>query len=273
MNKSLHIFLVLLSASMIFFSCRTSRHHDLVSPLKEQGPEYLFAQMKKSEFHYTTMSLKFSADIESNNENSSFSGNIYLIKDSLMWISIQKFGLEAVRVLISNDSVKLINRLSKNYFLSNFDKVNDIFKTDFDFDILQSILTGNDFTYYEGDVFKANIDNKLYRLSTLGRRKIKKYVRSEKEYAMVMVEDLWLDPTTFKIVKIALKEIKTQDKRKLECNYSDFLSLNNKLFPQKIEFEISDEKKLKGRISFGRISPDKEESFPFNIPSNYTKSQ
>jgi hypothetical protein len=273
MNKHYAIALLLLFTSLSFFSCKTSRHHELVQPIKEQGPDYLFAQMKKSEFNYKTLSLKFSAEVESNGENNSFSGNIYLVKDSLMWISIQKFGLEAVRLLITNDSAKMINRINKTYFVSNFEKVNELFKTDFDFDILQSVLTGNDFTYYEGDVFKASIELKWYHLSTLGRQKIKKYVKSEKEYSMVLIEDLWLDATTFKIVKTTLKEIKTQDKRKIECNYSEFLTLGDKLFPQKLEFSITDEKKLKGIINFTRISPDKVEDFPFNIPSTYTKSK
>jgi hypothetical protein len=273
MNKIVLISLLIVFSLLTFISCKTSRRHELVVPIKEQGPEYLFEQMKKSEFNYKTISLKFSAEIESNGENSSFSGNIYLIKDSLMWISIQKFGLEAVRVLITTDSAKMINRINKTYFISDFNKLNELFKTDFDFDILQSVLTGNDFTYYEGNVFKANIENKLYHLSTLGRQKIKKYVKSEKEYSMVLIEDLWLDPNTFKIVKTALKEIKTQDRRKIECSYSDFLTIENKLFPQKVEFEITDDKKLKGIISFTRISPDKVETFPFNIPASYTKSK
>jgi len=273
MNKTLPISLLFLLSTLTFFSCKTSRRHELVVPLKEQGPEYLFQQMKKSEFNYKTLSLKFSAEVESNGENSSFSGNIYLIKDSLMWISIQKFGLEAVRVLITTDSAKMMNRINKTYFTSNFDKLNDIFKTDFDFDILQSILTGNDFTYYEGNVFKANIENKLYHLSTPGRQKIKKYVRSDTAYSMVLIEDMFLDPTTFKIVNTTLKELKTQDRRKLDCNYSDFITLENKLFPQKVEFTITDDKKFKGTITFTRISPNKVESFPFSIPESYTKSK
>jgi hypothetical protein len=273
MNKSLTIALLFLLTSLAFFSCKTSRHHELVQPLKEQGPDYLFAQMKKSEFSYKTLSLKFSAEVESNGENSSFSGNIYVVRDSLMWISIQKFGLEAVRLLITIDSAKMINRINKTYFISDFDKVNELFKTDFDFDILQSVLTGNDFTYYEDNVFKATIELKWYHLSTPGRQKIKKYVKSEKEYSMVLIQDLWLDAENFKIVKTTLKEIKTQDRRKIECNYSDFLAFGDKLFPQKVEFEITDEKKLKGTINFTRISPDKVEDFPFNIPASYSKSK
>jgi hypothetical protein len=265
------LFLVLVTLS--FYSCRTSRHHELIVPIKEQGPEYLFNQMQNNEFDYKALSLKFSAEVEMNGQSSSFSGNIYIVKDSLMWISIQKFGLEAIRLLITADSAKMMNRINKTYFVGDFNKINELFKTDFDYDILQSVLTGNDVSYYEGNVFKAGIDNKLYHLSTMGRKKLQKFVKSEKEYSMVLIEDMWLDPNTFKIVKTTLKEIKTQEKRNLQCSYSDFLLLDNKYFPQKITFKITDEKKIKGVISFTRISPDKTESFPFNIPISYTKSK
>jgi hypothetical protein len=90
---------------------------------------------------------------------------------------------------------------------------------------------------------------------------------------MVLIEDMYLDPNTFKIVNTTLKELKTQDRRKLDCNYSNFLTLENKLFPQKVEFVITDDKKFKGTISFTKISPNKIESFPFNIPESYTKSK
>ena len=273
MNKKILIPLVLLGILLVAVSCKTSKRAVMSEPLKEQGPEFLFGKMKQSEFKYTHISLKFNAEVEVNNENTSFSGNVYLVKDSMMWISIQKFGLEAVRLLITVDSAKMINRIKKTYFASNFDKVNELFDTDFDFDILQSIISGNDVAYYENNVFKGGIENKLYHLNTFNRQKLKKYVKSEKEYAMVLIQDLWLDPITFKILKTTLKEIKTQDRRKLECNYSDFVQIENQLFPQKVEFEITDTKKLKGTITFTRISPEKTESFPFNIPKSYTKAQ
>ena len=90
---------------------------------------------------------------------------------------------------------------------------------------------------------------------------------------MVLIQDIWLDPLTFKILKTTLKEIKTQDRRKIDCEYSDFLQIEKQYFPQKVEFIITDTKRLKGIISFTRISPEKTESFPFNIPQSYTKSK
>lgn len=272
MNRKTLTPLLLLLCLLSFVSCKTSKRQVMSVPLKEQGADYLFGQMKKNEFKFNRISLKFSAEVESNNQNSSFSGNVYLVKDSMMWISIQKFGLEAVRVLITPDSAKMINRINKTFFISTFSKVNELFNTDFDFDILQSIISGNDFEYYQNDVFKATIENKLYRLSTIGRQKLKKYVQADTNYSMVLIQDLWLDPQTFKILNTQLKEIKTQDKRKIMCDYSDFLQIDKQMFPQKLDFTIMDEKKLHGAITFTRISPDKTESFPFNIPKTYTES-
>ena len=273
MNKFFYVSALLLMVFVLGLACKTGTHHMMIEPIKDQGADYLFEQMKKNEFSYKRLSLRFGAEVEFNNESNSFSGNIYIVKDSMMWISIQKFGLEAVRVLITADSAKMMNRINKTYFIGDFGKINDLFNTDFDFDILQSVITGNDVCYYENNIFKASLDNKNYRLSTLGRKKLKKFVHSEKENSKVLIQDLWLEPDHFKIINSEMKEVKTQDKRKLKIGYSDFLEIENQRFAQKISFEVVDDKKAKGEITFSRISPERQESAPFTIPKNYEPSK
>lgn len=270
MKISRLIFLLLLILSVIFLSCKNSRKA-LIDPIKEQGPDYLFKMLKKNEFNYSILSLKFNADLTIDHESNSFSGNIYIIKDSMIWLSIQKFGIEAIRLLISNDSVKMINRLQKTYFIGDFTFLNESFNTNFDYDMLQSVITGNDFQYYAGDVFKASIENKQYKLSTVSRQKLKKYLFSEQEYPKILMQDIWLDPKSFKMVKMSMKEVREPNGRKFECLYSDFVFTENQhFFPGIINIFIDDKKKITCSITYTRISPEKEESFPFNIPQNYS---
>lgn len=253
-------------------SCHTHRKV-LNEPLKEQGPEYLFEQLKKNEFNYHCLSLKFDASVTVDGEDNSFSGNLYIVRDSIIWLSIHKFGLEAVRILMDNDTVRMMNRLSKTYFIGDFSVLNSMFKTDFDFDILQAVLTGNDVRYYEDNVFKATVDNRHYRLSTLNRHKLKKYARQEKDAVKVLIQDIWLDPLTFKITRLLLKEFKDVENRKFECEYSDFVSFGEQLFAEKLSFRIVYDKKVDGVITFTRISPEKAETFPFRIPESYTRTR
>lgn len=255
--------------AMFCISCKT-RRQAIVQPLKEQGPEYLFTELKKNELNYRTLSARFNVEALVNNESRSFSGNVVILRDSVIWLTISKFGLEAARFLITTDSAKMINRLNSTYYSGDFSHVTNLFNIDFDFDILQALIIGNDFSYYDNDVFKASVDNRNYKLSTVGRRKLKKHIRQANEEQRVLIQDIWLDPYTFKIVKIMMKEVK-QENRKFESFYSDFQTLEEQLVPYSLKCEIHDEKKIVVNITYTRITINKEENMPFKIPAGYTR--
>lgn len=242
----------------------------IAQPIKEQGPEYLFEQLKKNELKYNSLSLRFNAEAELNNENKSFSGAVNIIRDSVIWLSISKFGLEAARFLITQDSAKMINRLNNTYFVGDFSYVCAMFKIDFDYDMLQSLIIGNDFSYYDNDVFKATIDNREYKLSTVGRRKLKKFVKADNEAQRVLIQDIWLDPETFKIVKVSMKEIK-QENRRFDSFYSGFEMIDEQRFPFNLKVEINDEKKIVVDITFTKATINTVENIPFKIPEGYIR--
>jgi hypothetical protein len=252
-------------------SCKTQRKV-IMEPIREQGPEYLFQQLKKNELQYNSLSIKFTADAEVDNKNTSFSGNLYIVRDSLIWVSVQKFGLEAARLLLTNDTAKMMNRINNTYFIGGFDYVNELFNTDFDFDMIQALVTGNDFRYYTSDQFKATVENKNYKLSTVNRIKLKKFVKHENEAQKVLIQDIWLDPQTFKIEHIQLKEVKNLN-RKFESFYSDFTDLEGQLFPNTIKCEIVEEKKITVMIRFERVTLNKTETASFRIPQSYQKAE
>lgn len=248
-------------------SCSTFRK-SLKEPLKEKGADYLFENLRKSEVHYKWLNAKFSAVMNYNDKKWSFNGVLRVRNDSVIWVSIAPMlGIEVYRILITDDSVKLINRFNKTYIKSNFDEVNSILKAGFDFNMLESLITGNDFSYYDIDKFKAKIDNHEYRLSTVNRQKIKRFVRNSEEYLKILLQDIWVDPETFKILKTSLNEIK--ENRKLNVEYSAFKAINNQIFPEKVEFGLIDKNPIKITIKYQKITFDEPQTFPFKIPSNY----
>ena len=256
-----------LISCFLLLSCNTVRH-TLKEPLKDKGTDYLFNNLRKNEVQYKWLSAKFSAVMNYNDKKLSFTGVLRIRNDSAIWLSIAPvLGIEAERILITVDSVKLIDRFNKTYIKSDFDEVNSLLKSGFDFNMLESLLTGNDFTYYDIDKFKAKIDNNNYRLSTLSRQKIKRYVRNSEESMKILLQDIWVDPETFKILKTNLNEIK--ENRKLEVEYSDFKAVNNQIIPERIEFGLIDKNPIKITIKYQKITFDEPQTFPFRIPSGY----
>ncbi|MCK5838524.1 MAG: DUF4292 domain-containing protein [Bacteroidales bacterium] len=255
----------------LLLSCSTSKKV-IKEPIKEAGPEYLFYQLKKNELKYNWFSAKFSADYIYNKKKTSFSGHLRIRKDSAIWISITPtLGIEMIRMLITPDSVKMVNRIEKTYFLSDFSYFNQFLNNALDFDMMQAFITGNDFAFYENGKFRASVENDQYKLITTGRNKLKKYVKEHEEGIIIPIQNIWLDPDNFKIFKVVIKEI-VVDSRKFEATYSDFEPLENQLFPSRLDYEIqAAENKIFLYVKYSRVAIDKPFNFPFNVSDKYQR--
>jgi hypothetical protein len=241
------------------------------APIKEEGADYLIKKLDENELQFTWFSAKFSTDYENEGQKNSFNGILRIHKDSLIWLSFSPlFGIELFRMEITLDSVKYINRMNHTYFIGDYNYVNTFLHSNIDFDILQSFLIGNDLSLYENSSFKASVDNGGYKLATAERRKLKKFVRSSQEKVRVLIQNLWIDPVTFKITKANVKEIQKPN-MKLEANYSGFEDIGHQLFPDKISFDISADNDIRVSVAFSKISLEGKQIQTFKIPSGYTR--
>lgn len=260
---------LLLLASIFFIGSCSPARKVMKAPIKEEGAEFLFAKLKEKELKFDWFSAKFSAEYTNKGKETSFNGQIRIRKDSLLWISLTPMlGIEAVRLMISQDSVKMINRLNNTFFIGDYEYVNHFLNTNIDFDLLQAFLLGNDLQFYENGKFRATIDRGEYKLSTGERLKLKKFVRNNQENLKIFIQNLWLDPVNFKITHTDVKEIR-RDNIKLESAYTDFEPLGNQLFPRKMSYIIWADNTIKVNVDFSKMTLDIPMQFPFKIPSSY----
>lgn len=268
MNK-LFIYCIIILAITIS-SCKSPRSI-IKAPLKEQGSSFLFKKLTENELQYNTFKASFTADYEKDKKKTSVSGTIRIKKDSLIWCSVTPgLGIEAARMAISPDSLKIINKMEGTYILNEFNFINELINKGLDYDMLQSLIIGNDFSIYENSSFKADIDNHEYRLSTLNRHKLRKLSKSADSLAdIIPFEQIFLDPTNFKISKVFIKEIDKND-RTFQATYIDHVLINNQLVPQTVEFNINDgENKIHLLLKYSKIQIDPIQSYPFTIPVKY----
>lgn len=259
-----------LIAFIVLFSLSCSPTRKAIkAPLKEEGAEYLFNKLKEHELNFDFLSAKFSAEYENSGITLSFSGQLRIRRDSVIWISMTPMlGIEAVRIMISQDSVKMINRLDDTFFVGDYDYVNRFLNTNIDYDILQAFLIGNDLQSYENSKFRASVDKGEYKLSTSERQKLKKFVRNSNENLKVYIQNIWLDAQTFKITFADVKEIRREN-IKLEASYLHFDDIQGQLFPKDMEFFIRAENNIRVKTEFGKIIINVPLQFPFKIPASY----
>jgi hypothetical protein len=270
MNKLLRATLLAVAAVSLLSACKSTRPL-IKAPLKEQGPDYLYNKLKENELRFDWVSVKFDANYTDKKNSNDFKGQIRIRKDSLIWITVTPaLGIEMFRIIITTDSVKYFNRFNKEYFIGDYALVSEFMKIDIDYDILQSLLLGNDFQFYETNSFRASIDNLEYKLSTTSRRKIKKEAQQASDDPVILLQNIWLNPESYKITRTDVKEF-MKDNRKLQASYGDFVALENQRYPSTIQFDIMAEDVIKMKVSYTKVTLGEPLTFPFTIPDSYQK--
>jgi hypothetical protein len=234
----------------------------------------LSKRMNDSQLDFTYASAKFSCELTIDSEEHSFNVSVRCRKDSVIWLSISKLGIDAARVIITKDTVKFTMGLTeKKYFVGDFSYINQMLHADLDYDMLQALLFGNSAAFHDDDdKLKPGRDRNTcqYFLSTVRKRHLKK-INNGTETPNESYQTIWLDPTTFKIVTLEFDDIKA--KRKFNSSYNDFRPVANYLAPFKLLYSITAEKNIKADINYSRISINEQQSFPFKIPPSYERIQ
>jgi len=262
--------ILLLMAGLILSSCHAVKKSERKN-VKILSVDSVFQAMQASQFQYEWFQGKFSADYKSGDKKQSFSGQFRIRKDSVIWMSIYAvMNIEVFRVLITQDSVFLLNRLKKTYYHKEIGFLNEQLGTDVDFGILQSLLIGSDFNYYEPDKFSLNTNDDEYKLSTVGRRKLKKYINNRDDLDMVLVQSMWINKSDYKIKKQSVRLVRNPNK-KVVVQYTDFKEVNQQVFPFQMQFKLIGEQTINLSVKYKSVVIDKVQSFPFKVSKKYNK--
>jgi hypothetical protein len=266
---SLLPFLVLIFA----LGCKTQRSA-IKAPIKEYGADFLLEKLQQNELKFEWLSARMRISYTNDKSTTDFKGQLRVRKDSVIWFSFSPaLGIEMARLIITQDSIKYLNRLDKVYFKGDYDFVNRFLETNIDFDILQSFIIANDFQFYDKSTFRASIDHSEYKLSTTDRRKLLKYVEETGiDDKLVLIQNIWLNPESFKISRVDIKEYGKENK-KLEAYYKSFDQVNDQWFPSRTEYKITGDQKLQIDVAYSRIELEEPMRFPFSISPRYERIQ
>jgi hypothetical protein len=260
------IFIFLISLS----SCKNQKKITLNNGkciLDFKNTKALTANLKKNEFRFDKLNAKLGVDVTIDSSSYSFSVSLRIKKDSVIWMSINKIGIEFARVLITKDSVKFSNGYDKKYFKGDFAYISKLLNTELDFEILQSLLVGNSVEFYQEDEkIKPGVDNCQYTLGTIRKYKMRRAVRGKelKEPA----QTIYMIPETFKIARILFFDFNPD--RSFDARFSNYEKIDStQFFPKIMNYGIKAQKNVKIDLQYSKISLNEEKTFPFKIPDNY----
>lgn len=231
--------------------------------------------IKENEFGFTWVNAKANVETLIDGKEESFDIRVKIKKDSAILVSIQYLlGLEVAKILITKDSVKLVNYIQKNYFVGDFNYINDLLNTELDFNVLQAVLFGNSAEFYEDDDLKLkpiiDRENCRYLLSTERKRKLKKLQTTGTELKKAL-QILTLSPENYKILKNEFIDPGTN--RTFIANYKNFTQKDSVYAPFNVDIDIYAEKKANIKIEYVRIEKNTPQKISINIPNKYDRLQ
>lgn len=261
----------LLILFLFFTSCKP--HQKITQPVSKCNLDYknaktLTTNLKANEFHFNKFNAKLNAEIAVDSTFNSFVISLRVKKDSIIWMSISKLGIEGARVLITKDSVSFINRISNKYFKGDYSYISKLLNTQLDYEMLQSLLVGNSVAFYDEDEkIKPGISNCLYTLGTIRKFKLRRVMEKGKELREP-AQSIYMAPETFKISRILFYEFNPE--RSFDAGFYDHTKVDStQLFPLKMHFTVKAQKNVIISIDYTKIQLNEEQSFPFKIPDNY----
>lgn len=270
MKKHL-IYIALLS--LFFVSCSKNKAVELDPNAVQTDVDSVYKLMENHQFNAEWFGGKFRGAYHNSDDKQMFNGQIRIRKDSLIWISITAvMNIEVFRIEIKPDSFTFINRLEKSYIKSSTQFLRNRIGVDVDFEMLQAVLLGNDFPYYQNDVFKLNTRNNNYQLSTISRRKLKAQSEEVEKNSKILVQNILVDKFTYKIDKQTVKVV-GNDKTVLRINYNNFQEIGNQLFPHNMIIKYKEDNKTFIEFNFSTITVDEKLRFPFRISKKYSEEK
>jgi hypothetical protein len=273
---------LILIMALFQFSCRSAYELGYVKA-KPMSDSKLYHHLVDSSLMFESFYVKkFSANITIDGIKKGFKGSIKVQKDSLIWMTINApvGGIEVARLLISKDTVKMINRHpDKTYFIDDFDYLEEKLKMDLNFAIIQSILTNSVFQTPNGEKQKAFvrnfkgkiIDNKYVFISDKARKIDRKLKKDKlKRLARFNYQKFVIDPSLMRITDVHVKDF--EEGRNVNIQYRDFKNFGQNKFPQRVSFQVQDSKHLLScNIKFKTITFDDKLRFSFKISDKYKR--
>ena len=212
-------------------------------------------QLAANRIDFQTFTSKVAVDYRgSGGKNYNVNANIRMRKDSAIWISVNAvLGIEAIRALITKDSVKLIDKLNKTYTARSVDYLQEVSALPLNLATLQDLIVGN-------PVF---LDSNVVS-----------YSQAAGTISLLMIGELFKNLITIAesdktVQHIKLDDVNAARNRTADLSYSDYEAKNGVPFSTKRTITVSEKKKLDIRLDFKQYDFNEPVSFPFSVPKNF----
>ena len=180
--------------------------------------------------------------------------NIRMLKDSAIWISATAIlGIEGLRVLVTRDSIKVLDKINKVYTARSIDYLQDVTALPLDLPTLQNLIIGNA-VFVDSNIVSFSSGNNLVSMLSIG------------QWFKNLVT---VDPVPGTLQHSKLDDVNIARNRTAELIYADYETKKGFPFSTKRRIIVAEQKRLDITLDFKQYDFGGEVSFPFSVPKNY----
>jgi Domain of unknown function (DUF4292) len=215
--------------------------------------------VRKHHIDFNTFSAKIKVQYEDNKgKQPDINAFVRMKKDSLIWISINAtfLNIEAFRVLISRDSIWILNKLDKQVEYHSLSYLEDVAQIPLDFNTLEDLILGNPIYVGNRIVAYKKTENRIL-ISTVGEHFKNLLTLSANNNDLVE--------------RSKLDDINLAYNRTGDLTYYEYENKSGVFFSTFREITVAEKTKVDITLNFKQYDFNNDLSFPFSIPKNYKR--
>lgn len=223
-----------------------------------------YSYIQDNAFNFKYLTANYEAEYTEDETTTSFSGQLRMRYDSIIWLSVNTFlGIEVSRIIITTDSVKIIDRIHSTHIYKDSSYLQITINPAIDIFMLQSLITANDIKNYDTTSFVIDDNNNELIFSCFERK------NRNKESGFSLNNSIIFDKSLKKITKHTL----TSSSKSIIVLYKNFIKIEDQSFPSEININIITSPKKNLFLTFKSIKLNNITTFPFKVPARYEPSK
>lgn len=244
--------LLLLIIALFFSSCKATKK---VGGKEVISAETLKRDLIKNQVRAEGIDARAKVRFKDGSMSQSATATIKMITDSLVWMSVRKFGFEVARAQITADSVYFVDRFNRQYAIEDLSFLSETYGLPASLETLQAVLLGNP-VFFSSAPMRLERAESYYKLS------------SEKDIKATY----WIGVLSRELSKINFEQ--PEEEQQIEINLLDYKPLSDsQLFSylRKMNVNSSATGEIELELEFTDVKLDQPKSIRFEIPNNYSK--
>lgn len=271
MKRSKYLILIILLG---FSSCALKKEY-VIGDSKRLTAKKIVKIINENENDIKTFQARARIDYFRKNKVKTNTATIRILSGEKIWISAP---LGAIRLLITNDSIKYYNKLERNYIKTSFAYIENIIGLNINYEMLEKLLFGQPVLALSPKDFakKLNLENSQYE------DKLRSYIFKKLiDYEGTQLQGLfYVNPYNFKLnsqkffdyndkITNSIDAASNDIQKTFSINYKAYNSINKHIYPRKILFLDWNNKSI--NIDMKSVIIDKKLNIPFRIPKGYSQ--